>query len=165
LALVLPRAKIHELFQLNVDKIVNEFQDKVRAAPPPLVNKSVCKEELKLIPDPQFRRLAATINMNKALELYNIYTYAKFIINNVGVYFTIIKNFRSDCFDEDTRLQRCSLQLKLKLEALNDVVFNEVQGHLIAAVDNCVAGIKYFRVQPDGPRLTTVSITNPLVPR
>lgn len=44
-------------------------------------------------------------------------------------------------------------------------MFDEVQGHLIAAVDNCVAGIKYFRVQPDGPKLTDISINNPLVPR
>lgn len=54
---------------------MTEFQDKVRAAPPPLTTKSICKEELTLIPDPQFRRLAATINMDKALQIYNIYTY------------------------------------------------------------------------------------------
>jgi len=51
------------------------------------------------------------------------------------------------------------------LETLNNIVFNEVQEHLIAAVDNSIAGIRYFRVQPDGPRLTKVSVTNPLVPR
>lgn len=44
-------------------------------------------------------------------------------------------------------------------------MFNEVQGHLIAAVDNSISGIRYFRVQPDGPKLTKVSVTNPLVPR
>lgn len=73
--------------------------------------------------------------------------------------------FRSDCFDEDTRLHRCSFELKLKLEALNNKVFDEIQGHLTAAVDNSIAGIRYFRVQPDGPKLTDVSVTNPLVPR
>lgn len=75
---MLPRARIHELFQLNVDKIVTTFQEKVRAAPPPLANKTVCKEELILIPDQQFRRLAATIDMDKALQLYNIYTYVQY---------------------------------------------------------------------------------------
>lgn len=73
--------------------------------------------------------------------------------------------FRNDCFDEDTRIQQCSLLLKLKLEALNNVVFNEIQEHLVFAVDNCIAGIRYFRVQPDGPKLTKVSDKNPLVPR
>lgn len=73
--------------------------------------------------------------------------------------------FRSDCFDEDTRLQRCTFDFKLKLEALNNKVFDEIQGHLTNAVDNCIAGIRYFRVQSDGPKLTKVSIDNPLVPR
>lgn len=73
--------------------------------------------------------------------------------------------FRGNCFDEDTRLRQCCFELKLKLETLNSIVFNEVQGHLISAVDNSIAGIRYFRVQPDGPKLTEVSITNPLVPR
>lgn len=73
LAVILPRVKIHELFQLNVDKILNEFQNKVRASPPPLVNKSEMNEELTLIPDPEFRRLGATIDMNKALKVYNKY--------------------------------------------------------------------------------------------
>lgn len=75
LAKLLPRAKIHELFQLNVDKIVTEFQEKVRASPPPKTNKSESNEELTLIPDPQFRRLGATIDLKKALNLYNIYRY------------------------------------------------------------------------------------------
>ncbi|XP_025406439.1 glycogen debranching enzyme isoform X4 [Sipha flava] len=145
LTVLLPRAKIHELFQLDVDKIVNEFQNRVRTGPPPLANKSEINEEITLIPDQEYRRLGATIDMNKALKIYNIY--------------------RSDCFDEDTRLQRCSFELKLKLETLNKTVFDEIQGHLVAAIDNCIAGIRYFRVQPDGPKLTSVSITNPLVPR
>lgn len=44
-------------------------------------------------------------------------------------------------------------------------MFDQIQEHLIAAVDNCIAGIKYFRVQPDGPKLTNISVSNPLVPR
>ncbi|XP_060864608.1 glycogen debranching enzyme isoform X2 [Metopolophium dirhodum] len=145
LTAVLPKVKIHELFQLNIDKIVAEFQENVRAGLPPVATNEKLDEELTIIPDLEFGRLTATIDMDKALKLYNIY--------------------RSNCFDEDTRLGRCSLELKLKLETLNNIVFNEVQEHLIAAVDNSIAGIRYFRVQPDGPKLTKVSITNPLVPR
>lgn len=44
-------------------------------------------------------------------------------------------------------------------------MFDEIQGHLLAAVDNSIAGIRYFRVQPDGPKLTEISISNPLLPR
>lgn len=68
------------MFQLNIDKIVTEFQDKVRAGPPPLAKKSECIDELILIPDLEFRRLKATIDMNKALKLYNIYRYNILIV-------------------------------------------------------------------------------------
>lgn len=75
MAVLLPKAKIHELYQLNVDKIITEFQDKARAGPPPSSNKLECNEEIKLIPDPEFGRLTATIDIDKALNLYNVYRY------------------------------------------------------------------------------------------
>lgn len=31
------------------------------------------REELKLIPDPQYRRLRAAVDMERALQLYNVY--------------------------------------------------------------------------------------------
>lgn len=37
--------------------------------------------------------------------------------------------------------------------------------HLRAAIDNCVAGVRYHRLQADGPRLREVSAAQPLVPR
>lgn len=82
LSTVLPRVKIHELFQLNIDKIVTEFQDKVRSGPPPLSNKLEYNEEIILIPDPDFRRLSATIDMEKALKRYNIYRYSYCVNKN-----------------------------------------------------------------------------------
>lgn len=77
----------------------------------------------------------------------------------------ILKFYRVDCFDEDTRLQRCAADLKNKLQELNDAVVNEIQNHLNAAVENSIAGIRYFRVQPDGPKIKEISERNPLVPR
>jgi len=79
---VLPKVKIHELFQLNIDKIVAEFQEKVRAGLPPVATKEKFDEELTIIPDSEFGRLTATIDMNKALQLYNIYRYAEYYTNN-----------------------------------------------------------------------------------
>lgn len=89
----MPKAKIHQLFQLHVDKIVTTFQDKVRASPPPLAYKSKCTDELTLIPDLEFRRLGATIDMNKALKLYNIYRYVLFIYR----YILIMYSFCCNC--------------------------------------------------------------------
>lgn len=73
--------------------------------------------------------------------------------------------YRADCFDEETRLKRCAEDLRQKLQELNDVIINEVQNHLNAAVENTISGIRYFRVQPDGPKIKEISERNPLVPR
>lgn len=72
---------------------------------------------------------------------------------------------RADCFDEETRLKRCAEDLKNKLQELNEAISNNVQNHLNAAVENAIAGIRYFRVQCDGPRIKEIGEKNPLVPR
>lgn len=72
---------------------------------------------------------------------------------------------RADCFDEETRLKRCAEDLKNKLQELNTVIINNMQNHLNAAVENSIAGMKYFRVQSDGPRIKEINEKNPLVPR
>ena len=62
-------------------------------------------------------------------------------------------------------MKRCAEDLRKKLQELNNVIINEVQNHLNAAVENSIAGIRYFRVQADGPKLKEISERNPLVPR
>ena len=76
-----------------------------------------------------------------------------------------MNHFRNDCFDEDTRLQKSTEELRKKLQELNDAAANELQNHLNAAVENSIAGMRYFRVQHDGPRLKEINDKNPLVPR
>ena len=72
---------------------------------------------------------------------------------------------RVDCFDEETRLKRCAEDLKNKLQELNEVIINNVQNHLNAAIENSIAGMRYFRVQSDGPQIKEINEKNPLVPR
>lgn len=79
------------------------------------------------------------------------------VINVIGL--------RLDCFDEETRLKRCGEDFKNKLDALNQTVVAKINEHLTAAVENIIAGIRYFRVQADGPRIKEVSVKNPLTPR
>lgn len=100
-------------------------------------------EELKIIQDKKYKRLASTVDMKLALKLYN--------------------TFRSDCFDEESRLKKCSEEFKSKLEELNDAIIDELNGHINSAVENCIATIRYFRVQGDGPRVKEITLKNPLV--
>ncbi|XP_063230044.1 glycogen debranching enzyme [Bacillus rossius redtenbacheri] len=145
----LPQLKIPELFALDEGRLVSEFHSLARSRLPPVAGPAAEEEGeggvLAIVPDPLFRRLKATVDMELALRLFNTY--------------------RSDCFDEDTRLRRCSEDFKACLEQLNKEKHDEIQGHLLSAVENTIAGIRYFRVQSDGPRIKEVSVKHPLVPR
>lgn len=140
----LPFVKIYELYIVDINEIIMQFLKLARNEMPQDVNDTKV-EDISIIQDSDFRRLKSTINMQLALEKYNIY--------------------RPDCFDEETRLKRCAEDLKNKLQELNEAISNNVQNHLNAAVENTIAGVRYFRVQYDGPRIKEISEKNPLVPR
>lgn len=72
---------------------------------------------------------------------------------------------RLDCFDEESRIKRCGEDFKQKLDSLNEAVIVKINEHLSTAVENVIAGIRYFRVQADGPRIKEVSVKNPLTSR
>lgn len=72
---------------------------------------------------------------------------------------------RLDSFDEETRLRRCAEEFKNKLDLLNKTVTDKVNENLNAAIENCIAGIRYFRVQLDGPRIKEVTVKDPLTSR
>ncbi|KMQ85599.1 glycogen debranching enzyme, partial [Lasius niger] len=140
----LPLVKIYELYIVDINEVIMEFLNLARNEMPQDMNNTKA-EDISIIQDPGFRRLKSTINMQLALKKYNIY--------------------RADCFDEETRLKRCAEDLKNKLQELNEAISNNVQNHLNAAIENTIAGIRYFRVQDDGPRIKEISEKNPLVPR
>ncbi|XP_045534389.1 glycogen debranching enzyme [Papilio machaon] len=146
----LPEARLHELFTCNVDDIVQQFCCMARNKVPAVRAEGpgageVGEGELQLQPDPQYRRLHATVDMDLALRLYNVY--------------------RADCFDEESRLKRCCEELARRLEQLNAAASNELQDHLRSALNNCLAAMRYYRLQSDGPKIEEVSEKHPLVPR
>lgn len=93
------------------------------------------------------------------------YPKSVFIVQLIHVWYVSSYVSRGDCLEEDTHLRRCSETFKSHLEELNQAMFDEIQNHLQAAVENCIAGMRYFRVQHDGPRIKEVSTKIPLVPR
>lgn len=80
---------------------------------------------------------------------------------------SIVMNYfsRNDSFDEETRVQKCASEFKSHVEALNSDLKNSVKNHITAGIDNCIAGLRYFRVQPDGPGLREISDKSPLFTR
>ncbi|XP_073971734.1 glycogen debranching enzyme isoform X2 [Rhodnius prolixus] len=144
-SVILPAAKIAEFYTVDIKKLVAEFSDRCYKSEPAR-NPAVRDEcRLKVIQDPLYERLKSTVDLELAVNSYNIY--------------------RSDCFDEDTRKRKCTESFKKRLEQLNDVIQKEIDDHLQAAVENIVANVRYFRVQNDGPKLGVVTAKSPLVAR
>ncbi|KAJ2939606.1 hypothetical protein O0L34_g14322 [Tuta absoluta] len=143
----LPALRLAELWQCDVTATVAQFTRLARAhvPPPPPPSAAPAPGALKLVPDPLRRRFAATVDLELALQLYNIH--------------------RAECADEESRVARCGEALRRALEELNDAAAARVQAGLRAATDNCIAGMRYFRLQADGPKISEVSERQPLVPR
>lgn len=95
--------------------------------------------------DMEYKRLGTTIDFDLALATYNVY--------------------RSDVFDEDTRRRKCIEDFRTKLEQLNNVVQTEIQDYLNYAVENALAGVRYERVQGDGPCIRVNDNSHPLFSR
>ncbi|CAA9999855.1 unnamed protein product [Nesidiocoris tenuis] len=142
---LIPKAQIPEMFLVDVTKYVQNFKDAIANATPNNWSNNFNENDLRIIQDPQFRRLESKVDMDLAIKLFNIY--------------------RSDCYDEDTRQRKCSESFKSKLESLNAEKRNEIEEHLRCAVENCVATVRYFRVDPSGPKIPTVTKKDLLVPR
>ncbi|KAJ8945126.1 hypothetical protein NQ318_001591 [Aromia moschata] len=144
-ASVLEPLKIQDLYICNVNKLVVEFLSEARTTTPvtPDIRKKM--PELVLIPDPQYKRLGGTVDMKLAQKIYNLYW--------------------PNTFDEESRLKRCAEEFKSKLDSINNTITEKINDHLTVAVENVIAGIRYFRVQADGPKFQDITIKHPLVYR
>ncbi|XP_055637696.1 glycogen debranching enzyme isoform X2 [Toxorhynchites rutilus septentrionalis] len=137
----LPQVKLHEFYQCDVDKYMARFNDEAsKQTPTPA--QQVPEGDIQLKRDPEFRRLGAEIDFDRVMKIYNV--------------------FRQDCFDEDSRKRKCAETLRARLQWLNEEVRKEIQGHLDYAIENCLAGTRYERVQGDGPRVKGISVKYPL---
>ncbi|KAK9890598.1 hypothetical protein WA026_011963 [Henosepilachna vigintioctopunctata] len=140
---VLKELKLHELFICDVNKCVSQFLDIARQNRP--LDEVNIDAELTIIQDCEYKRLGSSIDMDLALKIYN--------------------RFRPGCFDEDARVRKCCEDFKEKLDSLNQVIIDNVQNHLSIAVENIISGIRYWRVQADGPKLKEITIKDPLISR
>lgn len=142
----LPRIKLDELFLIDTNNLVAQFLDLARTTPPS-PNQSTLEEKQKvvIVRDSQWTRKKSGVDMKLAQKYFNTY--------------------RGDCFDEDSRLRRCGEDFKQHIEGLNNIQKEALYNHLNSAIENCIAGMRYFRIQDDGPHIREVSVRNPLVPR
>ncbi|XP_026277583.1 glycogen debranching enzyme isoform X2 [Frankliniella occidentalis] len=142
----LPRIKLDELFLIDTNSLVAQFLALARTTPPSQNPASFEDKQLVVIVrDDQWTRRKSSVDMELAQKYFNTY--------------------RGDCYDEETRLRRCGEDFKQHIEGLNNIQKEALNNHLNSAIENCIAGMRYFRVQDNGPHIREVSVQNPLVPR
>ncbi|XP_045473681.1 glycogen debranching enzyme [Harmonia axyridis] len=135
--------RLHELYICDVNAYVSKFMEMARQRQPDEEAKE--NVELNIIQDPDYRRMASSVDMELAMKIYNIY--------------------RPGCFDEDARLRSSCEQFKNKLDALNRTITDRIQDHLNVAVNNICEGVNYWWVSSGGPKLEEITIQHPLIPR
>lgn len=114
----------------------------MRTRAPPTPTSEVFSLDLKFDTSSEYRRKGVHINLDQALKIYNV--------------------FRRDCFDEDTRIRKCSESFRNALDDYNKKVKAELDGLMNYAVDNALSGVRYERVQHDGPKFRTIDVGHPV---
>ena len=71
----LQRAKIWELYQVDAEAYVKRFNEDIRKGPPQKVDlpEGFSASDITIKQDPDYKRLASTIDYEKALGVFNIY--------------------------------------------------------------------------------------------
>lgn len=64
-----------------------------------------------------------------------------------------------------TDLKFVCTAFRKRLDDLNDAVYREIQDYLSYAVENALAGVRYERVQCDGPKVRDNNNNHPLISR
>lgn len=146
----LPQIKIHEFFQCDVEKYAIEFEKKLKQIGPPPPqhlhhgheDDFVMPEKVLLKDDEQYGRFGSMVDLDKAIKVYNLHHH--------------------NTINESHRLQICVKQFRKALSALNESIEREINADMEYAINNCLSGTRYDRVQHDGPRIKVINMQYPL---
>lgn len=134
----LANAKITEMYQIDVESVINEFRNLLRTGSSDVLT---VEPKLEVIQDAEYRRNKSTIDLKAAAAL--------FLSANSQV--------------NDVWLEKTCAELRKQLIAKNDEIAATVNGHLLSAVENVASAVRYERLQADGPQIKHVSREHPLV--
>ncbi|XP_052492995.1 glycogen debranching enzyme isoform X2 [Budorcas taxicolor] len=137
---IFPKTQLWEFFQVDVHKAVEQFrglltqENRKTTRPDP-------NHHLKIIQDPEYRRLGCTVDMNVAL--------ATFIPHDNG----------------PAAINECCNWFRKRIEELNSEKHQLVNYHQEQAVNCLLGNVFYERLAGHGPKLGPVTRKHPLVTR
>ena len=140
----LPLVNIHELFLIDVDSMVSEFEQTLKAHlnGKHSLNPNEKGEKLIVIQDEEYRRFKSKIDLDSAIKM--------------------AINLRQESNNELWTSQAVS-SFRQCLNELNGQIYNEIQGHLNSAVENVISTARYERLDLNGPKFDVVSCRHPIV--
>ncbi|GAA6219495.1 glycogen debranching enzyme-like [Lates japonicus] len=142
---VFSRLRLWEFLQVSVDSAVEQFRQLLQAGSLGVRSGSSpeSKKQLKMVQDPQYRRVGNTVDMNSALDIFTPH---------------------SDSMSPSTT-QDCCNCFRRRLEELNSELYKEINQHAEQATNCIVENVIYERLADQGPKLGPVTRKNPLCPR
>lgn len=155
----LPSIKIEQLFQVDVDSCLVEFENLHRN------QKQLVQEPVKLEvnQDPEYRRLASKIDLNSVTfctdsKLNSCDSNQKETSEETV---PIPEQNRKKVIEGVKEQNR--KKVREAIEGVNERVKGEIRAHLEAGVENVIRAIRYERLDDSGPKVTKLSISSPLV--
>ncbi|GMS83451.1 hypothetical protein PENTCL1PPCAC_5626 [Pristionchus entomophagus] len=136
---VLAPLRLHEFYQIDVEKSVQEFEKIAQNGP----SSDNLDESLPLIQDDQYRRKGCTVDMEKAGRIFN--------------------RQRGDASDESHRVHLCTEAFRGHLLHLNGEGEKKEHSIMDDIVGACSGHIRYERVEGGGPRKGLVKEDTPLL--
>ncbi|VBB30985.1 unnamed protein product [Acanthocheilonema viteae] len=125
---ILPQLRLHEFFQVDIEKLVANFEKYVKEGP----SSEIRDEMLESKPGPYWNRFGFTVDMNHANKIFN--------------------RKRSDAYDEGDRERKCLEAFRAHLQFLNQRALEtsaEIYENVLQA---CAGHISYERIDHSGPR-------------
>ncbi|XP_030883464.1 glycogen debranching enzyme [Leptonychotes weddellii] len=138
---IFPKIQLWEFFQVDVYKAVEQFRGLLTQENRKITTKPDPKEHLKIIQDPEYRRLGCTVDMNIAL--------ATFIPHDKG----------------PAAIDECCNWFRKRIEELNSEKHQLMNYHQEQAVNCLLGNVSYERLAGHGPKLGPVTRKHPLVTR
>ncbi|KAM5160944.1 LOW QUALITY PROTEIN: glycogen debranching enzyme-like [Callospermophilus lateralis] len=137
---IFPKIQLWEFFQVDVHKAVEQFR-RLLTQGNRRVSKSDPKQHLKIIQDPEYRRLGCTVDMNIAL--------ATFIPHDDG----------------PAAIEECCNWFRNRIDELNSEKHQLMNYHQEQAVNCLLGNVFYEQLAGHGPKLGPVTRRYPLVTR
>ena len=90
----LPQVKIPELFLPDISQVTKQLEKRIRMNPP-MPPSNVPGGVLKIIQDPEYRRLGSSVDLDLALDKYNRQP-VELVMNDEGWIASCVASFRRD---------------------------------------------------------------------